>query len=107
MPSAARLGDPLEGTQPKGDLNWWRSLADHAASEDERRTIEHNRELISRFAVAFRTRYYVRCWHFNEAMNREMWRLCANIPHSLAVRTTVTKLRTALPAYVDIGMVRY
>lgn len=107
MPSAAHLGDPLEGTQPTGDSNWWQSLADRAASEEERRTIEHNRELISRFAAAFRTRYYVSCWHVDEAINPEMWRLYADSPESVAVRTTVAKLRAALPAYVDIGMVRY
>lgn len=107
MPSAAHLGDPLEGTHPHGQLNWWQSLADNAASEEERRTIEHNRQLISRFAVAFRTRYYVSCWHMNETINPEMWRLYADSPESVAVQTTVAKLRAALPAYVDIGLVRY
>jgi hypothetical protein len=107
MPSAAHLGDPLEGTQPKGNSNWWQSLADQAASEEQSRTIEHNRQLISRFAAAFRTRYYVSCWHVNEAINPEMWKLYADNPDSVAVRTTLAKLRTALPAYVDIGLVRY
>lgn len=108
MPSAAHLGgDPLEGMQPAGDAGWWQSLADRAGSEDERRTIEHNRELISRFAAAFRTRYYVSCWHINEAVNPAMWKLYATATESVVVRTTVAKLRAALPAYIDIGMVRY
>jgi len=107
MPSAAHLGDPLEGTQPSGDLHWWQSLFDRASSEEERRTIEHNRELLSRFAAAFRTRYYVSCWHVNEAANAEMWRLYADSAESVAVRTTVEKLRAALPVYVEIGLVRY
>jgi hypothetical protein len=107
MPTAAHLGDPLEGTQPTGDSHWWQSLIDRASSEQERRTIEHNRQLISRFAAAFRTRYYVSCWHLNETVNPAMWRLYADSPESIAVRTTVAKLREALPAYVDIGLVRY
>lgn len=107
MPSVARLGDPLEGTQPKGDLDWWCSLADRAISEKERHTIENNRQLISRFVAAFRTRYYVSCWHLNESINPEMWRLYADNPESVAVQTTFVKLRAALPAYIDIGMVRY
>src|SRR5467141_2330045 len=62
MPTAAHLGDPLEGTQPAGDGNYWQSLVNSAPSEEQRRTTEHNRQLISRFAAAFRTRYYVSCW---------------------------------------------
>jgi hypothetical protein len=107
MPNAAHLGDPLEGTQPAGDSNWWRSLASLAASEDERRTVEYNCDLISRFAVAFRTRYYVSCWHINEVVNHDMWKLYADSPESVAIRSTVAKLRAALPDYVDIGMIRY
>lgn len=107
MPSAAHLGDPLEGTQPKGDANYWRSLVDRAASDEQRRTIEHNHQLISRFAAAFRTRYYVSCWHVNEAISPEMWKLYADSSDSVAVRTTYAKLRSALPAYVELGLVRY
>jgi hypothetical protein len=107
MPSAAHLGDPLEGTQPTGNLNYWQSLVDHAASEEQRRTIDHNRQLVSRFGAAFRTRYYVSCWHLNDALSPKMWTLYADNPQSVAVRTTVAKLRAELPAYVDIGMVRY
>ena len=107
MPSAAHLGDPLEGTQPTGDSNYWQSLVDHAASEEQKRTIEHNRQLISRFAAAFRTRYYVSCWHLNDMLSPDMWTLYADSPESVALRTTIAKLRAALPAYIDIGMVRY
>ena len=107
MPSAAHLGDPLEGTQPAGDSNYWQSLIDGAQSEEQRRTIEHNRQLISRFAAAFRTRFYVSCWHMNDMLSPDMWTLYADNPKSVAVRTTLSKLRAALPAYIDIGMVRY
>ena len=107
MPNAANLGDPLEGMQPKGDANWWQSLSANAKSEKEKRTIEHNRQLISRFAAAFRTRYYVSCWHINETINFKMWCRYAPTTESIAIRTSVAKLRDELPAYVDIGMVKY
>lgn len=107
MPSAAHLGDPLEGLQPLGDKGWWGGLAAAAATDDERKVIEHNRELLSRFAAAFRTRYYVSCWHMNADVNPDMWRSYASQPDSVALRTTYAKLRAALPAYVGIGMVRY
>lgn len=32
MPSASRLGDPFEGTTPKGELEWWKR---EAASTEE------------------------------------------------------------------------
>lgn len=107
MPSAARLGDPLEGMQPTGDKDWWVRLSEAAGSDEERRSIEHNHELLSRFAAAFRTRYYVSCWHMAADVNPDMWKSYADGPESVAVQTTFAKLRGALPAYVGIGMVRY
>ena len=107
MPQAARLGDPLEGTQPQGDANWWQTLIDNAETLDQKSILEHNRDLISRFAVAFRSQYYVSCWHVNEKINREMWESYANEPCSVAIRSTVGQLRGVLPAYIDIGLVRY
>ena len=107
MPSAAHLGDPLEGTQPRGEGEYWQSLVDHATTDEQRRTIEHNRKLTREFAVAFRTRYYVSCWHINDAINREMWELYAPDGDSVAVRSTAGRLNSALPPYVEVGMVRY
>jgi hypothetical protein len=40
MPNAARLGDPLEGTQPAGHSDWWSSLAAAAKSAEERETAD-------------------------------------------------------------------
>jgi hypothetical protein len=36
-----------------------------------------------------------------------MWKLYADSSDSVAVRTTYAKLRSALPAYVELGLVRY
>lgn len=107
MPSAVHLGDPLEGTQPRGEADYWKSLVAQATGEEQKRTVEHNRERILQFAAAFRSRHYVSCWHMNDSINPEMWGLYASEPESVAVRTTCGKLRTVLPPYVEIGMVRY
>jgi hypothetical protein len=107
MPRAADLGDPLEGTQPQGDRHWWQSLVANAISAEERATIEHNRDLVSRFVAAFRTRFYVSCWHMNECENLSMWSEYTTHADSVAIHTTFSQLRTALPAYVEVGMVRY
>jgi hypothetical protein len=43
MPNADRLGDPLEGSTPPGELEWWRREAANAETEETRRIIEYNR----------------------------------------------------------------
>ncbi len=107
MPSAANLGDPLEGTQPLGHDGWWQSLTQAAKSDQERETIQHNKQLLARFAAAFRTRYYVSCWHMNEAENPHMWSQYTTSTDAVAVRTTLSRLRELLQPYVGIGLVRY
>ncbi|WP_411886421.1 hypothetical protein [Polaromonas sp. YR568] len=107
MPNAAHLGDPLEGTQPPGHDDWWLSLSSAANSDEERETIEHNRQLLLRFAAAFRTRYYVSCWHMNAEESSTMWARYTRQPESVAIQTTFAQLRGALPPYVGMGMVRY
>jgi len=108
MATADRLGDDsLEGTRPGGDLEWWRIEAANATSEEQRRIIEHNRDLLSRFATAFRSNYYVSCWHMNQSESEEMWRSRTKSPNAVAIQTTYRELRALLPSYVEIGMVRY
>ena len=107
MPSADRLGDPLEGSTPPGELEWWRREAANAATEETRRIIEYNRDFLSRMAKMFRNRYYVACWHMNPHENHVMWGCYTKHPESVAVRTTYAALRESLPAYVEMGVVRY
>lgn len=107
MPAAQFLGDPLEGTVPAGNLEWWRTLAKNATSEEQRRTINKNQERLSAFARAFHPHYYVSCWHMNALESKKMWRCYTRASESVAISTSYRALRTSLPAYVEIGMVRY
>lgn len=107
MPSADRLGDPMEGTTPHGELEWWKREAATADTEENRRIIGHNRAFLSRMAQAWRTNCYVSCWHRNPYENHAMWGCYANSPESVAVRTTYAALRASLPRYVELGTVRY
>jgi hypothetical protein len=107
MPSADRLGDPLEGTTPAGDLEWWRRAALNAESEEHRRIIDYNRRFQSRWAKKLRSNYYVSCWHMNQYENHAMWKCYTAKPSSVAVRTTYSALRDCLPNYVEMGLVRY
>jgi hypothetical protein len=107
MPSASRLGDPLEGSTPCGELAWWRRQAEDADTEEHRRIIEHNRSFLSYTAQSFRDHYYVSCWHTNTYENHAMWGCYTKEPEAVAVRTTFGALRRCVPEFVGIGMVRY
>lgn len=108
MARADRLGDQLEGTRPRGDLDWWLREAANADSDQRRSIIEHNRQFLSRMARAFREQYYVSCWHMNEFENRAMWACYTpGTTEAVAIRTSYEALRACLPACVNMGMVRY
>lgn len=107
MPKAEFLGDPLEGTTPVGHSEWWKELAEKAESAAKREIIEGNYEKLTKFAAAFRSHYYVSCWHMNPVENAKMWRAYTNSPEAVAVRTSYHGLRAALSGYAEIGMVRY
>jgi hypothetical protein len=102
-----QLGGPLEGTAPKGEVEWWHQEVENAGSEEHCRTIEHNRTFQSRMATGFRNYYYVGCWHMNPHENHAMWRCYTNRPEAESIQTTFAALRGSLPNYVEMGIVRY
>jgi hypothetical protein len=107
MPSADRLGDPLEGTTPQGVDNWWRKQAEIEPDEEKRRIINNNRVLFTQITDKNRKDCYVSCWHTNQDENREMWNRYTKTKQSVAIRTTYTALRNCLPEYAFLGMVQY
>jgi hypothetical protein len=107
MPAAHFLGDPLEGTVPAGTIEWWRDQAASATSKEQRRVILKNHKLLSALAAAFRSHYYVSCWHMNAVESKKMWQCYTKGHEAVAVKTSYRALRACLPAYVEIGMVRY
>ena len=107
MPGAEQLGDPLEGTTPRGELEWWQRAAADADTAEKRQIIKKNRNKLSRFAQAFRNHYYVSCWHRNPHENYAMWDCYTRTPQSVAIRTTYEALADCLPPFVQMGEVRY
>lgn len=108
MPVAEKLGeDPLEGTQPTGDLEWWKEQTRKAQDEEKRSIIERNSKIILGFSSAFRKNYFVSCWHMNSTENNKMWSCYTESPESVAIRTTYNNLKILLPEHVYIGTVRY
>lgn len=107
MPSAMHLGDPLEGTRPDGDAEWWQRQIDQAPSDDVRRIVTHNRDVLQRFTDTFREHYFVSCWHIGDSDCMRMWDCYTSGSESVAVQTIYIHLKQSLPDFANIGLVRY
>lgn len=107
MPTADNLGDPREGSTPPGEIKWWEEQYQKAENDEQRSTIVHNRQFFSYFSEAFRSRYYISCWHMNPYENYSMWRCYTKTKKAIAIRTTFSKLRKSLHESILIGTIRY
>jgi hypothetical protein len=50
---------------------------------------------------------YINCWHMNTSDSEAMWKLYASDEGSVAVQSTYSRLRKALPTDIGIGRVIY
>lgn len=107
MTRTDHLGDPLEGTTPEGHLKWWNGLMDNSETEEQKNIYHHNKIGLSNFAAKFRSNYYVSCWHLNQEENLNMWQRYTKTKNAVAIKTSYSALRDALPSFAYIGMVRY
>ncbi len=108
MPSASKLGDPLEGTTPTGELKSWEQRASEADTDEQREIIRENRIRLSAFAQQFRNHhYYVSCWHKNTYENYAMWGCYTKTKEAVAIFTSYDTLRACVPDFVLTGEVRY
>ena len=107
FPTADNLGDPLEGTTPQAEIDWWDRELANADTDERRATIRHNRSFFAHFAEVLRKKYYVSCWHMNEFENNVMWGAFTQTKDSVAIRTTYADLQQSLPNFAFIGTVRY
>lgn len=101
FPTAARLGDPFEGSYPVANVRLrptWYGV--HAESIDAQ-SRQMKLDLLHSVLVS--------CWHINEVESAAMWSLYAKAGYGVAIRSTYTRLRDAIhmdrPFY--IGMVDY
>ncbi len=107
MPTADRLGDPLEGTTPQAEIDRWDAMLAAAETDEQRGITLHNRRFLADMAASWRRAYFVSCWQMNDYESNVMWRAYTSSPEAVAIRTTFSALRAALPAFVFLGVVRY
>jgi hypothetical protein len=99
------LGDPFEGSTPKGDLAFWESV--RGQFPEKSWIADHNESSIRNMVRWSRTLTYANCWHLNEHESAAMWHQYARESASIAIHTTYARLRAALPGHIDVGMVKY
>lgn len=101
FPTAARLGDPYEGSYPIANVRlrpqWY---GDHAEAIEFQSRDEKLRRLDSTL---------ISCWHMNEGQSAAMWKLYSREGYGVAVRSTYDRLKRAIdsPRPFYIGVVRY
>jgi hypothetical protein len=101
FPSAARLGDPFEGSYPAANIRlrpeWY---GEHAAEIDRQAHGEKLRRLESTL---------ISCWHMGLVESAAMWQLYSQRGYGIAVVSNYDRLRDGIirdqPFY--IGKVRY
>lgn len=103
--SVARLGDPFEGSYPRGNIAR-RSDFMLQKSPEERRSISKNVEAFTKEA---RHTVVVNCWHRSSHESEAMWKLYSGEREGIAIKTDFTGLSRSFvgPKEVFIGEVRY
>jgi hypothetical protein len=103
------IEDEFEGTTPAGEIESWRLATENAATEEERRTLIHNREQLAEYAEVFRKSYFLSCWHMAPEENVAMWdRYTKGTQEAVTIRTRYSTLKAQIQtAAIQFGMVRY
>jgi hypothetical protein len=99
------LGDPFEGSVPRANEDYWKTLRETHEGKDA--IIQHNKAFSEWSARQSRLSTYVNCWHVNEHESAAMWKLYSREGASIAVQSKCSLLRQCLPAAVRISLVRY
>jgi hypothetical protein len=123
MPRLEQLAhnDPREGTIPDAQAAWWMEQIKSAKTAEEAKQVRDNYARICWFVEQLRKDWFVSCWTKSDTENFAFWRIygrgesvcgsCGQRIHttgqSVAITTTFRKLESHLPAYVDVGVVKY
>lgn len=99
------LGDPFEGSRPRGEDAFWESTLKQ--DDTKKDIVEHNKRVINEFRRKSRQRMYANCWHLNNHESAAMWHVYSRDAASIALQSTFERLRDCLPDSIHIGIVKY
>jgi hypothetical protein len=80
FPKAARLGDPLEGSYPRGNA----ALRSSYSERDNRLLLQRRTAMVEETLVS--------CWHMNRGESAAMWAIYVREQRGIALRTTFADL---------------
>lgn len=103
--SVARLGDPFEGSYPRGNID---QRSDFMLQKSPEERLKISKE-VEAFTKGARHAIVVNCWHRSSHESEAMWRLYSGEREGIAIKTDFTGLSESFvgPKEVFIGEVRY
>ena len=97
------LGDPFEGSRPRGEDAYWTDILERNQAKEE--IIRHNIKVVNDMRRMSRQRMYANCWHLNEHESAAMWHVYSRDAAIIAIQSTYERLRKCLPDTIYIGSV--
>jgi hypothetical protein len=99
------LGDPFEGSRPRGEDAFWADILERGKAKKE--IVNHNVQVVNDMRRISRQRMFANCWHLNEHESAAMWHVYSRDAASIAIQSTYERLRKCLPETINIGIVKY
>ena len=108
---ADMLGDPFEGSYPRGTVEA-RERRLRAAPKGLRRETRAMLRRQREWQAEAHRQVYINAWHRGDYESMAMWQMYGRGPYGVAIRTTYERLDAALPrarrrSPISIGCVRY
>jgi hypothetical protein len=105
------LGDPFEGSMPKGNQdardNGIRKIYEESLKGKVNMTRDEYVKFCSREPI-FRRQAYINCWHRNDHESMAMWKIYGKMDNSIAIRSSYNRISCALGDNpVSGGCVKY
>lgn len=108
------LGDPCEGSRPRGDASIYAAAEQEIRSRGDVRHLPAIKASWKRLDEHARRRMFISCWTLQEHDNMAMWeRYCHPKEAGVAIQTTYARLDAAMPLafpqdrQIMLGQVRY
>lgn len=99
------LGDPYEGSRPRGEEAFWKDLIERGEVNEE--VAKHNISFADYMRRLSRTRMYANCWHLNKHESAAMWHVYSRDAAAIAIQSTFERLRRSLLESIHVGLVKY
>jgi hypothetical protein len=103
-----QFDDHFEGAASQQDVKARLEDYKNEFSGKDSFTLEQLSAVLGRLWKKYQRQYiFINCWHINAYESAAMWKLYEKLNEAIAIQTTYTKLRKALPASCHIGEVNY